>query len=216
LCLLFSFNNLSLRFLKKLFYILLNLGIEEGQSTHDKRRTKTSNLMNLIMVFFLLVGLTNYLFLKVNYTSLTATAFLSFSIISLLLNKFKKTYLSFLIFTLNVNLSIFYINKYYPVESGAYLFYFPLIVSVVLLNNPSLRDRHSLLHFLVCIFFFTANLLLDFPTLQIQTLSAHQIKLLWYYNLIISALITGVLSYLLTRIIFKQNIEILLQNNDLQ
>lgn len=168
------------------------------------------------MIFFLLVGFTNYLFLKADFTLVYSCIFILLSTLSLVLNKFEKNNLAFLIFTLNANLSIFFINKIYPIESGAYLFYFPLIVSVVLLNNPSLKDKYSLIHFSVCVLFFSANLFLDFDEIKVRNLNPEKIKLLWYYDLIISTIITGVLSFLLTRIIYTQNKEILLQNSDLQ
>lgn len=168
------------------------------------------------MIFFLIVGFSNYLFLKGDFTIIFSCIFIILASLSLLLNKLQKTNLAFFVFTINANLSILFINKIYPIESGAYLFYFPLIVSVVLLNNPSLKDKNSLLHFSACLFFFIANLVIDTDVLQIKTLTAEQIKMLWYYDLIIASIITGVLSFLLTRIIYNQNKEILLQNAGLQ
>jgi two-component sensor histidine kinase len=202
--------------LKKVFYTLLGLGIEDKQSSHDKRRIKTTNLINLIMILFIMIGYTNYFILKKDFPFFTFTSFLLLAVLSLFLNKIKKTDLSFLLFTININLSIFFTNKYYPIEVGAYLFYFPLIVSVVLLNNPSLKDKHSIIHFSICILFFLTNLLFDFPAFQLQTLSPDQTKLLWYYDLVMSASITAVLSFLLTRIIYTQNREIIVQNEDLK
>lgn len=168
------------------------------------------------MIFFLIIGFTNYVFLKTDFKLLNSLIFIGLAVLSLFLNKFKRTQLAFILFTLNVNLSIFFINKYYPFESGSFLFYFPLIVSIVLLNNPSLRDKYSILHFGICALFFIGNIFIEFPNLIINNLSEEQIKLLWYYNLIISSSITGILSFLLTRIIYNQNREILLQNADLQ
>lgn len=194
----------------------MNFGVTSAQNSHEIRRIKTVNLINLIMIFFLLIGFTNYFFLKADFTLVYSCIFISLAILSLILNKFQKNNLAFIIFTLNANLSIFFINKIYPIESGAYLFYFPLIVSVVLLNNPSLKDRYSLIHFTVCIVFFVANLVLDVELIHVMNLTAEKIKLLWYYDLIISAIITGVISFLLTRLIHDQNKEILLQNTGLQ
>lgn len=168
------------------------------------------------MIFFLLVGFTNYFILESDFAILPTSTFLVLAIASLWLNKLRKTNASFLLFTLNVNLSIFFVNEYYPYETGAYLFYFPLIVSVVLLNNPSFLDRQSLIHFSVSGLFFITSLLIDFPGFQLQTLSAEQMKDLWYYDFIISAVLTAVLTFLLTRIIYMQNKEIITQNEDLK
>lgn len=202
--------------LKKPLYTLLNLGLEDKQSSHDKRRIKTTNLINLIMISFIVIGYSNYFILKKDFAFIPVTCFLLISVLSLFLNKIRKTDLSFLLFTINLNFSIFFINKYYPIETGAYLFYFPLIVSVVLLNNPSFRDKHSLIHFSICILFFLADLFLDFPGFQLQTLSAGQIRELWYFDLMMAAIITATLSFLLTRIIYIQNKEIIAQNENLK
>jgi len=123
---------------------------------------------------------------------------------------------SFLLFSININLSIFFINEYYPFETGSYLFYFPLIVSVVLLNNPSFRNRHSVLHFSICALFFSLGALLDFPNFRLATLTPIQIRLLWYFDLVMATMLTAVLTFLLTRIIYKQNKEIIAQNEDLK
>lgn len=202
--------------MKKALYTILGFGVEDKLSAHDKRRIRTVNFINLLMIFFLIIGFTNYVFLKTNFKLLNSLIFIGLAVLSLFLNKFKRTQLAFILFTLNVNLSIFFINKYYPFESGSFLFYFPLIVSIVLLNNPSLRDKYSILHFGICALFFIGNIFIEFPNLIVNNLSEEQIKLLWYYNLIISSSITGILSFLLTRIIYNQNREILLQNSDLQ
>lgn len=123
---------------------------------------------------------------------------------------------SFLLFTVNINLSIFFINEYYPFETGSYLYYFPLIVSIVLLNNPSFRNRYSVVHFSICLLFFVLGLVLDFPDLRLNTLKPLQIRLLWYFDFLMATMLTAVLTFLLTRIIYKQNQEIIIQNEDLK
>lgn len=195
---------------------LLNLGVEDRQSSYDKRRIKTTNLINLLVIFFILIGYTNYFILRSDFALAPVTTFMVLAGVSLFLNKIRKTDASFLLFTININLSIFFINEYYPYEVGAYLFYFPLIVSVVLLNNPSFKDKHSILHFSICFVFIVTSLLLDFPDFQLQNLNADQIKNLWYYDLIMATSLTAILTFLLTRIIYKQNKEIIIQNDDLK
>lgn len=138
------------------------------------------------------------------------------AIVSIYFNKIRKTRTAFILFSLNINTAIFFVNQYYPPETGSYLYYFPLIVSVVLLNNPSFSDKFSLLHFTICVVFFTANLALDFSWLQVTHFTPIQIKLLWYTDFIMATAITGVLSFLLTRLIFNQNQEILEQNENLK
>lgn len=202
--------------MRRAFNNLLAYGIEEEQSPHDQRKIKTLNFLNLIILLFLLVGFTNYFIIPEEFFFLPHITFFTLALISLYLNKRKRIRDAFVLFTLNVNLSVFYINQYYPLEVGAYLFYFPLIVSIVLLSNPSFKDRYSLLHMAICVVFFTANLCVDFPEFELKTLTAEQIKTLWYYDLVISAVITGILSFLLTRLITNQNNEIIAQNANLK
>lgn len=96
------------------------------------------------------------------------------------------------------------------------MFYFPLIVSIVLLNKPSIRDRYAFTHFSICVISFAAALFLDVPEWRIKNLDVSQTKQLLLLNLTISATLTGLMSGLLNRLISNQNNEILLQNEDLK
>jgi len=103
---------------------------------------------------------------------------------------------------------------YHPFETQNYLYYFPVIVSVVLLNNPSFTDKLSLIHMAVCVLFFTATFLVKIPSIQ-HELAAEKILFIRHFNIITAMIITAILSFLLTRVISKQNSEIVVQNNDL-
>ena len=211
----FCILKLYLASLKSLFYKILHYGVEPHQSSHDLRRIKTINLLNILVIFFLLIGFFNYFILKTELKVVPSLIFITLATASLTLSKFLKTNLSFLLFTLNVNLSIFFINKCYPLSVGSYVFYFPVIVSIVLLNKPSIKDRYAKLHFSICILFFLATLFIDVPQWQLKGLTERQINLLLYFNIGIAAVLTGLLSGLMNRLISNQNKEILLQNRDL-
>jgi two-component sensor histidine kinase len=201
---------------KNTFSTILNFGIDDYQSPHEQRKIKTINFLNLIVGFFLLVGYASAFIVKEDFQVIVHSTFLILTATSLILNKYKKINDALLVFTLNVNLSIFFINQYHPVEAGGYLYYFPLIVTIVLLSNPRFKDRFSLVHTVICITFFTLNLLVDFSEYSVKGLTETQIKQLWYYNLVISAIVTAILSVLLTKLITNQNNEIIEQNEDLK
>src|SRR5205085_7228955 len=95
------------------------------------------------------------------------SAIFVFASFSLLLSKYHFTKWSFLLFTLYVNLAVFYFCKRHPFESENYVYYFPVIVSVVLLNNPTFKDKLSLLHLIICACFFTATVSLQLPELEV-------------------------------------------------
>lgn len=201
--------------LKALFFRILDFGVKDDQSFHDKRRIKSVNLLNVVVISFLLIGLTNWFFIKANFPIAVELAFMLVAAASIYLSYKHQVNLAFALFTVNVNCALFFIGKYYPVETGAYVFYFPVVVSIVLLNNPSRIDKSSLFHFLVCALSFTLNLVVDIPKWQ-TTLSAEQIEILWYYDVFLSVILTGLLAFLLNKTIFNQNREILQQIEDIK
>lgn len=201
--------------MKQLANTILNFGIEASQSPYDQRRVRAANLLNVVIIVSLLVGYTNYFFLKSDFATGPVTLFLLLAVCSLVLSRYHFTSWSFALFTFNANLSIFFVNEQYPVEAGAYLYYFPILVSVVLLVNPSLRDRFSVLHLGICVLFMLTSVLIDLPGIRLTHLTTQTLTLLWIYNLIISLFITVLISFMLTRLILKQNEEIVTRNEAL-
>lgn len=201
--------------MKALLFKIINLGVTNSLTIHEKRRVRTVNLLNLVILFFLLFGLTNYFILKTEYNFLPFFIFLILTASSSLLNKLNQTHLGSLLFTINVNFEIFYINNIYPIGVGSYLYYFPLIVSVVLLSSPQTRDKFALAHFITSIVFFIGVLFIEIPQWQIHTISAENINQMWKLNLVISTVVTATIVFLLTRLIARQNQEIIVQNNHL-
>lgn len=186
-----------------------------GQSSLEVRKVKTTNLLNFIVCCSLLTSVTHYFFLGDKYSVGIVLALFLISLASMILNGFGKTTLSFLLFTLNVNAAIFYYCLHHSLEAGTCFYFFPLIVSVVLLNNPSVRDTWMVVHFSICVVFFAACFLVEIPGIQAD-LSRSQIVYLQRFNLFSSAIITALLSFLLTRLVSSQNYEIVTQNEDLR
>lgn len=176
---------------------------------------RTINSLNLLIVFFIVVGYSTYFILDNAQGLIPATLFLVLHVFALFLSKIRRPRLSFIVFTITVNSAIFFINQFYPKGSGAFMYYFPLIVSVVLLNNPSFRDRYTVFHFALCIVFFVCSLALEVPGLRITTMDVEQVAGTFRYNLVISALTTAVLCFQLSLIISRQNREIMTQNENL-
>ena len=194
---------------------VINLGVDESQNSLDKRRVKTVNLLNVIVAFFLITGLSNYYLAGPGYPVIANLIFFAFCLLSLILSKLKLKAWAFLVFTTNVNSAIFFINESYPQDAGSYLFYFPMIISIVLLNNPVNVDRFAFLHFVISGAFFIGTLTIEVEAFKPNNFTPEQIKVVWYYNLVISCIITALLSVLLTRLIANQNREMLQQNADL-
>lgn len=198
--------------LKNLLNTIILYGVASDKTEHERRRIKTVNLLNLIVAVFISIGIFNHFVLHTKMNFWPTLSFVVFAFISLYLSKINLTSLSFILFTLNVNLAILFINKCYPIETGCYVFYFPVIVSIVLLNKPTFRDKFALLHFSLVIIFFSVNLFVDIPAWRLEGVEASQVKVLLTANLIMSATLTGLLSGLMNRMISNQNIEITTRN----
>ena len=176
---------------------------------------RTVNSLNLLIAFFILLSYSTFFVLGTSEGFAASTVFLVMHCLALVMSRIRKPRVAFIIFTVTVNAAIFYINQFYPEGAGAYLYYFPLIVSVVLLNNPSFRDRYTLLHFGLCIAFFILTILAGPPRTGILSLTPDQVEDTFRYNLAISAATTAVLCFQLSRIISRQNREIISQNQNL-
>lgn len=195
--------------LKSKIIVLTNYGISNGQSFVEKRRIKTLNILNAFVILSLLAGATNGFITKSNYPIWAELTFLALAFFSIFLNKINKQTLSFLIFTLNINLSVFFVSEYYPVDVGNYLYYFPFIISIVLLNNPTKFDRYTATHLIMGFTSFLLSIFIEVPSIQNTNFSPEEIKLIWYYNIVFSIFSTAVLSILLSKLIHDQNKEIL-------
>jgi two-component sensor histidine kinase len=194
---------------------ILNLGTQFKVNSHELRKIRTTNLLNLVVILYLGISYTKYFILREFFNPWPSTIFLIFALLSLSLSYFRKTHAAFLTFTFNVNMCVCFFNLYYPFGAGAALFYFPLAVTVILMNNPKVKQSFSLMYPSMFLFFFLLNFVLDIPGLRMTGLSAEQTRFLWYYDLIMSVMVTLVLSFLLVRAIYDQNLEITRKNHNL-
>ncbi len=84
--------------LKALFFRAINFGIQEDQSFHDKRRIKSVNFLNLVVLVFLLIGLTNWFFIRDEFPLAIELIFIFVTILSIFLSYKNKTSLAFSIY----------------------------------------------------------------------------------------------------------------------
>jgi two-component sensor histidine kinase len=201
--------------LHKILNRLLDSGTDNTNTPHELRRIRTTNLLNLVVALYMLISYTKYFILEEHFNPLPSTLFLALALISLLLGRYKKTRSSFILFAVNVNLSVLFFNLHYPPEAGAYLFYFPLAVSAILLNIPTLKQQLSMMYPALFIAFFLINIFVDIPALEMQGLSEYQTRTLWYYDLLMAVMVTLILSFILVKLITDQTTEIMDQNESL-
>jgi two-component sensor histidine kinase len=197
-------------------YNLLNPKVHAHQSAHERRKARTLNVLNLGLAGSVLTALlVNQGVLGDEFIYAPPLVFLALALGAVALTHVNRYTVALLLFTLNLNLAILYANERHPVDAGPYLYYFPLIVSIILLNNPSFKDRFTLINLAIGTFFFILHLIIDIPGIKLLPDPA-QTRVLWYGNLVLSVVSTSLLTLLLTWMIGKQNEEILIQNKTLK
>lgn len=157
----------------------------------------------------LLIGLTNVLFLGKNYPFFTVSFLFLFSVVTILLNA-KQFYTGAIYtFLVSVNVAIFFMNEYYDVSAAPYLFYFPLIVCVALLHNPTAGFSKTISYFIISALFISASLFLDFPMLKNHSIESVSNETLFVYNLAFGIVLSMLLVIMFINLINKQNLELI-------
>lgn len=199
------------KLLKDFLNKLLSLGTKPGQSLEEARMVRTTNVLNLLVITFTACSFITIGFLGTRYDIIPILCVFGFAIISVYLNSRFLPKAAFLLFAFYINLVICYFAISHPPDTDLYIYFFPVIVSLILLNTATFARYTTLLSALICAVFLILSVTLDIPELK-RDLSLEQIRLLRIFNLFGASIITAVLSYLLTRIISRQFSEIELQN----
>jgi two-component sensor histidine kinase len=208
---------LTLALLNSFFTSILQSGVHESQSSLEQRKIQVVNALNLLLAISVLTGtFFNFQALGSKLHALPALGFFILALASLFLNNRGFLTVSMLLFTFNLNLAILYANETQPFNAGPYLYYFPLIVCVVLMNNQSFRDKFSFIHLGIAVGFFLIHFVIDIPRIHLVDLTAEQHERMWLSNLCLSILATMGMTLLLTSLISKQNNEIIGQNESLK
>lgn len=154
------------------------------------------------------------LFLKSRYDLFPILTVYVFAGFSFYLNARKKSQAAFIFFAFYINLAICYFTLSHPAETDMYVYFFPVIISLILLNTAAISRRSLIWSAIFSAFFLTIALSMDIPQIR-RPLTTEQIIYLQRFNMVGATVITGVLSYILSTIIVRQFNEISEQNNDL-
>lgn len=175
---------------------------------------RTTNLLNLLVVFFVTSSFLTALFLKSRYDLFPILTVYVFAGFSFYLNARKKSQAAFIFFAFYINLAICYFTLSHPAETDMYVYFFPVIINLILLNTAAISRRSLIWSAIFSAFFLTIALSMDIPQIR-RPLTTEQIIYLQRFNMVGATVITGVLSYILSTIIVRQFNEISEQNNDL-
>jgi two-component sensor histidine kinase len=195
--------------LPNLINYFVNAGITPATDPYRNRTTRFVNLFSLITLAGLVIGFTNVIFLGVNYPFFTESFLFICAVFTLILNKKQKYTGAIYLFLISVNAAIFYVNEYYDVSSGAFLFYFPLILCVALLHNPGSGILRTISYFAVSALFIAASLFFDYPAIKNNVIGDANNHLLFIYNLSFGIILSILMVIMFINLINKQNLELI-------
>lgn len=187
-----------------MFSKLLNIGVHSNLDFYQKREVKILNLFSLITLSGLLLGSTNVFFLGEAYPALSEAIIALLTLSVFFLNHYKKYYAAAYAYVITLNLAIFFINEYYEESTATYLFYFPAIFCVALLHNPNKNIGRTSIFFLIVFASYMLSELFPIPFLRTHSFTAEQNKILFYYNLYFTIIITIILVYMIIKLVNRQ------------
>jgi two-component sensor histidine kinase len=191
-----------------MFKKLINLGVTAELDPYQKRETRVLNVIALIIVFGLLVGFTNILFLKSLYPYAFNLAVLLGMVSILFLNHRKHYSFALYAFLLTILTTLVYVGNYYDRSTGTMVYFFPVIFCIALLHNPNKPRYHLAIRMGLIVIGFYFSQTVQLPFITPGDFSNYQIILLRYYNLYFTVIVTIVMVFLLTRLVGDQHREV--------
>lgn len=191
--------------MNRFFQRIINTGIGSHTPPEQVRNIKTTNLFAVIALFSFMIGFSNVLILESNFAFIPVTILFLFNFLTFFLNHAGKYLFATYVFLININLIQFFVMNYYVIESGGYLYYFPISLCVVLIYYDPKRIVHTLLQFGIMVFFVGLRLLLEKPLFLNQAISEEQVREIFYFNLFLSIVLNVILIFLVVRVITRQN-----------
>lgn len=188
---------------------ILNIGVINHPDPYLVRTARFVNLFSIITITGLIIGSTNVFFLGKNYPYLSQITFLLLASLTLIFNYYHCYNLAVYSFLISLNTSIFYVNEYYDISAAPYLFYFPLILCVALLHNPTTGVKRTTSYFGLSMLFIGTSVFFEFENLRNTTISAHENYILFLFDLAFCVVISVLLVILVIKLMDGQNHELM-------
>lgn len=196
--------------LKQLGANILNSGVDSYTDEYLGRVTRFVNLFALITLLGLLATITNIFILNGDYPYAPAVFLFTCSVLAILLNAFRQYRIALYLYIVALNATLFYLNEYYNESTGVALFYFPLVLCMALLHNPTRGIKPTVSYFLISLVFISLSLFTEMTWLQNPGISGTNNAMLLRYNLCMSIVLSAVLVLMVINLIDRQNLRLML------
>ena len=188
---------------------LIHTGTNYSNDPYILRTARFVNLFSIITIVGILLGSINVFFIGKNYPFIAESIFLLFSILAMLFNKFHLHEIAIYFFLLTINSAILYVNEFYDYTAAPYLFYFPLILCVALLHNPTTGIKKTIYYFALSAVFIGISIFVEIDFLGHANIDKQANAILFLYDVTFSVVISILLVILVIRLIDGQNVELL-------
>lgn len=185
---------------------LLNIGTHYENDPYILRTARFVNLFSLITIAGLLIGAINVFFIGKNYPFRAESFFLVLSFMAIVFNKLRLHSASIYCFLLTINSSVFYVNEFYDSSAGPYLFYFPLVLCVALLHNPTTGVNKTISYFALTTVFIGVSLFTDVDVFGHANIGKAENHTLFLYDIAFSVVISILLVVLVIKLLDLQNV----------
>ena len=155
---------------------------------------RTTNVLNLLVIVFTASSFITVGFLGKRYDLIPILCVFLFAISCFYLNAKFYPRTAFLFFAFYINLIICYFTLSHPRDTDLYIYFFPVIVSLILLNTGAFAGYTTLVSGLICATFLILSVTLDIPEIR-RELSTEQTQMLRTFNLFGASIMTAILSF---------------------
>jgi two-component sensor histidine kinase len=181
------------------FNRLINIGITNNLNGYQKRETRILNIIAIILFTGLLIGATNIFFIGSLYPYIFSISVAIGTLLILFLNHKKYYNAALYSFIITLITTLIYSSNYYPRSVGTMVYFFPVIFCVALIHNPNKEKYHLPLQFGLIFIGFLLSQLIQLPLITPGEFSVEQLRILRYYNLYVSILVTIVMVFLVVK-----------------
>ena len=173
------------------------IGIHDSLSDDQKNKIGLLNVFTLIAsIVFLISGITN---LNVNdtFSGVLLICFSVFSLFTILFNYINQYKVAISYLYSIISFGIFYFDSYAGIDSGSYLYYFPLFLGIAnLFDFRTKKDRQIVfVQTFIIVLLACINVFTDYKLFENQALKEEQVEIMFKSNLILSLLAVSYFIY---------------------
>ncbi len=164
-----------------------------------KSKVRLSNIFGLMACgIFLSTGINNYL-LGDPDSAIFLELLSMMSLLTLAVNYFFNPKIAFLYLFAIITAGVFFFDSYSGIDSGSYLYYFPLSLAVAnIFDFHTKNDRITMMLQLVLIaILIFVNLITDHKMFENSSLTIEQKRTMFYFNMLVSIICLGYFIFLI-------------------